>query len=109
MDEFEKPLTLQEVLERLKGLIGRTKLLSHLSAYPTYNGEPTHRRWGSRIIFYRDDYQRLLASLERPSASLSKREWITHAPPLPSAEKAYLRAMKLLAKKNTKARRPTKR
>lgn len=65
----DETMTFQDVLKRLKGRIGKTKLREHLSRVHEFHGGPTHRRWGSRFIFYPADYKRLLLSLECHSKS----------------------------------------
>ncbi|WP_238331238.1 MULTISPECIES: hypothetical protein [Acetobacter] len=62
-------MTTKDVLTRLNGRIGRTRLLEHLRKHPEYNGGPTHRRWGKKFVFSPDDYQRLIESMECPSSS----------------------------------------
>lgn len=59
-------LTLRQVLDQLRGLVGKTKLLQHLAEHPEHQGGPTHRRWGNRIVFYPEDLPRLRGSLECP-------------------------------------------
>lgn len=57
-------MTLPDVLERLRGKIGRTRLLEHLRGCPEYNGGPTHRKWGKKFVFSPHDYRRLIESME---------------------------------------------
>ena len=57
-------MTLPDVLERLKGIVGRTFILQHLKEHPEHKGKPTHRRIGRRIIVYAEDLPRLLDSSE---------------------------------------------
>ncbi len=49
--------TLPEVLDRLRGKIGRTGLLAHLEAVPVFAGGPTHGRHGRRYMFTADQVQ----------------------------------------------------
>ncbi|WP_415439530.1 hypothetical protein [Acetobacter orientalis] len=62
-------MTVPDVLERLKGKVGRTRLLEHLKRTPHYNGGPTFRWWGKKFIFSPEDYQRLIESMECHSSS----------------------------------------
>lgn len=56
-------LTFPDVLARLKGACGRTWLLNHLASVPEFDGGPTHRRVGRKIVFLPADFERLLESL----------------------------------------------
>ncbi|WP_158093561.1 hypothetical protein [Gluconobacter sp. DsW_056] len=47
---LEETLTFQDVLNRLKDRVGRTKLRERLDRVWDFHGGPTHRRWGHRII-----------------------------------------------------------
>ncbi|ANA13388.1 hypothetical protein [Acetobacter oryzifermentans] len=95
-DLFPTLLTLAQVLEHLKGIVGRTYLLQHLRMVPEFEGHPTHRRIGRRIVFYPADVQCLLSSLEeRPERPLRH----SHSSFEPSADKAYDKAVKLLKKR----------
>lgn len=57
-------ITLQQMLERLQGICGRTFLLGHLKETPFYDGVPTYHRIGNKIVFYPDDVKALMASFE---------------------------------------------
>lgn len=109
MAEIPKLLRVSDVLERLRGTIGRSKLLEHLKNYPEHNGAPTHRRIVGRIVFHPDDIIRLIDSLECHSKS-------SHAPAekrstyaVPSADKAYLSALALLTPTKQKRLEPNAR
>ncbi len=97
-DPFPTLLTLAQVLERLKGIVGRTYLLQHLSCMPQFESHPTHRRIGRRIVFYPEDIQYLLASLESRHERNSKHSGNVGIPE-PTAEKAYAAAVTLLKQK----------
>lgn len=95
-DSFPTLLTLAQALERLKGIVGRTYLLQHLRMVPEFEGRPTHRRMAGRIVFYPEDVQSLLTSLEeRPERPLRR----SQGPFEPSADKAYDQAVRLLKKR----------
>lgn len=103
-EALDETMTFQDVLDRLKGRIGKTKLREHLSRVHEFHGGPTHRRWGSRIIFYPADYKRLLLSLECPlkstSAPIQKRSMSVEL----SKDRAFMKAQELLTRgrqKNT--------
>src|SRR5687768_13007784 len=63
MAATERPLTMREALERLKGVCGRSWLRNHLDSVPEFGGGPTHRRIGKKIVFLPADWLRLLESL----------------------------------------------
>jgi hypothetical protein len=92
-------MTMADVLERLKGRMGRTNLIAHLQAHPVYAGGPTHRKNGRKILFTQGDYGRLIESLACPVAPPSKS---FHAPArrrstsaARSGESAYSKALAL--------------
>ncbi len=96
----EEIFTLAEVLERLKGRIGRTKLIAHINAVPRFAGAPTHRRNGVKYLFTEADIERIIDSLACPeptdtslSRSIFKKQSMKAAP---SDHKAYERAVKRL-------------
>ncbi|GBR15348.1 hypothetical protein GCM10007868_13610 [Gluconobacter frateurii] len=99
-------MTFQDVLVRLKGRIGRTKLREHLSRVREFHGGPTHRRWGSRIIFYPADYSRLLLSLECPSKSTSAPIQKRSMSVEPSKDRAFTKAQELLTQGRRKSTAP---
>lgn len=92
-DLFPTLLTLAQVLERMKGIVGRTYLLQHLRMVPEFEGRPTHRRVAGRIVFYPEDVRCLLASLEECSSRQIKP---SKTAPLSSAQKRYEKTVKLL-------------
>jgi hypothetical protein len=98
-----KIFTLAEVLRSLAGICGRTFVLEHLKKMPEFDGGPTHRRIGNKIVFYEDDISRFMASLERqPEPAPSPRRMEQRASI--SADKAYRNAMKLVARLTEEAR-----
>lgn len=62
-------MTMAEVLERLRGRMGRTNLIAHLKKHPVYAGGPTHRKNGRKVLFTEGDYGRLIDSLAAPAAA----------------------------------------
>jgi hypothetical protein len=58
--------TFSQVLELLKGRIGRTNLTKHLKAVPVFSGGPTHRKNGTKYLFTARDIERLVDSLVVP-------------------------------------------
>ena len=62
LDAPQDLLLLSEVLERLRGKVGRTRLLAHIVEHPRHNGGPTYRRNGRKLLFTEADYARLLDS-----------------------------------------------
>lgn len=97
MADSPKLMTFDQVLKNLQGIRGRTFLLDHLKNTPLHAGGPTHRRFGRRIVFYPEDYERLLQSLENQPEPVKDpaRNSSSRAPP--SAEKAYLNVLKLVS------------
>ncbi|GBR22958.1 hypothetical protein AA0616_2406 [Komagataeibacter nataicola NRIC 0616] len=89
-------MTLQDVLERLKGKIGRCRLLGHIRECPEHNGGPTHRRWGRKYIFSQSDYHRLIESIECPSRSYPSRNRKISTCGALSPDKAYSKALERL-------------
>ena len=85
-------MTLKDVLIKLKGIVGKTYLSQHLRDYPEYNGQPTHRRIGGKIIFYPEDLTRLIESLECRSKSSHAKEGKHYTSVEPSADRAYTKA-----------------
>ncbi len=67
MNSVPEIITLQQMLERLQGICGRTFLLGHLKETPFYDGVPTYHRVGNKIVFYPDDVKALMASFEPQS------------------------------------------
>ncbi|NPD70092.1 hypothetical protein HN018_21955 (plasmid) [Lichenicola cladoniae] len=64
-------LLLSEVLERLRGKVGRTRLLAHIIKHPKFGGGRTHRQKSRKLLFTKADYARLLESFVLvPSDSL---------------------------------------
>lgn len=98
----ETLLTLAEVLDRFKGLIGKTRLVAHIKAVPRFNGGPTHRKNGAKYLFTDGDIERVIASLEcqdQPALISSNRRLA--APeliPTTRADRAYADALALLTK-----------
>ena len=101
-DELSNLLMMKDLLLRLSGKIGETRLRKHLQETPVFAGGPTHRRWGKKIVFSGDDIERLLKSLECPSKLSVAPAANTFTSVEPSAEKAYLRAQALLTKSKPK-------
>ena len=91
-------MTLSDVLERLKGIVGRTFILQHLKEHPEHKGKPTHRRIGRRIIVYAEDFPRLLESLECRSKSSNAQAVKRSMCAEPSADRAYMKAQELITK-----------
>ncbi|WP_339077203.1 hypothetical protein QQM41_11595 [Acetobacter sp. AC2005] len=85
-------MTLKDVLLKLKGIVGKTYLSRHLKDHPEYNGQPTHRRIGGKIVFYPEDLPRLIESLECRSKSSHAKEGKRYTSAEPSADKAYMKA-----------------
>ncbi|MEW9274897.1 hypothetical protein [Gluconobacter oxydans] len=78
LNDLPTVYTVNDLLDHLKGRLGRGKLMQHLSQVPEFDGGPTHRRWSNRIVFYPEDITRLLSSLECPSKSsnaTTRRTW----------------------------------
>lgn len=73
MNSVPEIITLQQMLERLQGICGRTFLLGHLKATPFYDGVPTYHRIGNKIVFYPDDVKALMASFEPGQESRFRR------------------------------------
>lgn len=99
-------MTLPDVLERLRGIVGRTYLLKHLREYPEFNGRPTHRRIGGKVVVRAEDYPRLLESLECRSKSSNAKEGKRYTSVVPSAEKAFMNAQTLLTRNLQKLSAP---
>lgn len=107
----EELFTLAELLQRLKGKIGRTKLVQHINAVPQFAGGPTHRKIGAKYLFTEADIGRIIDSLACPENTASSlttsnfgKERVLAAP---SEQRAYDRAMKLLSKAMQKPTRRT--
>lgn len=77
----------------LQGVIGRTKLLHHLKQVPEFNGAPTHRRIGIKIMFRPEDIRTLIESLECPCQSSSGKAANRFTSAEPSEDKAYTNAL----------------
>lgn len=82
----------------LQGIIGRTKLLHHLKQVPEFNGAPTHRRIGIKIMFRPEDVRTLIESLECPSPSSSAKVGKRYTSAEPSEDKAYTNALERLTR-----------
>lgn len=102
-------MTLPDVLERLRGVVGRTYLLQHLRDHPEFNGKPTHRRIGGKLVVRAEDYPRLLESLECRSKSSNAKEGKRYTSVVPSAEKAFTNAQTLLTRNLQKLSAPKER
>lgn len=89
---------LDVLVNDLRGIVGRTKLLHHLRDVPQHNGAPTHRRIGSRIMFRPEDIKTLIESLECPSRSSHEKDGKTSTYAEPSEDKAYTRALERLTR-----------
>ncbi|MGO3517998.1 MAG: hypothetical protein ACTINM_05820 [Acetobacter cibinongensis] len=89
-------MTISDVLSRLKGKIGRCRLVDHLKANPEYAGGPTHRRWGKKYLFSPGDYERLIESIECRSSSSRHQNQKTSTCAALSPGKAYLKARERL-------------
>ena len=94
-DPFPTLLTLAQVMERLKGIVGRTYLLQHLSCMPQFERHPTHWRTGRRIAYHPEDIQYLLATLESRHERQPKHSR-SGGIPATTAEKAYAALVTLL-------------
>lgn len=102
-------MRLSDVLKRLRGIVGRTYLLNHLRDYPEFNGQPTHRRIGGKLVVRAEDYPRLLESLECRSKSSNAKEGKRFTSVVPSAEKAFTNAQTLLTRNLQKLSGPKER
>ncbi|MCP1196231.1 hypothetical protein ACLEIY_10400 [Acetobacter tropicalis] len=89
-------MTIKDVLSRLKGKIGRSRLVKHLHETPEYNGGPTHRKWGAKYLFSAQDYERLIESIECPSSSSKHQNRKTCISAALSPAKAYSKALERL-------------
>ena len=105
----EEILTIADVLTRLKGIMGRTKLTAHLQQVPEYEGGPTHRRFGNKIVFREGDYERLLESFECHSKSSRAKVVQRSTFAVPSEDRAYSRALELLTPNKPKPTAPSAR
>jgi hypothetical protein len=85
-------MNLQQVLERLRGTVGRSRLLDHLAAFPMFAGGATHGRLGRKYVFSPEQYRRLVESLSQPRQPAAIR--YPNAP-LPNADRAYASARAL--------------
>ena len=88
-------MTLNDVLARLRGKIGRTTLLQHLATVPVYAGKPTHGRLGRRFRFTQAQYANLVESLAVPPPPRAPNGAM---PAFPSEDRAYERVQALTAK-----------
>lgn len=97
---------LRQVLEALKGVCGRSRLLEHLSQYPVYDGAPTHHRIGNKIVFFTEDLVVLKASLARPPEPKPPLTVVDYS--YESKERKFQRVQKKLQpqKKAAKPRKP---
>lgn len=84
--------------EDLRGIVGRTKLLHHLKQVPEFNGAPTHRRIGIKIMFRPEDITTLIESLECPCQSSSGKAANRSISAEPSEDRAYTNALERLTR-----------
>jgi hypothetical protein len=104
--------TLADVLRKLRGLCGRGFLLQHIKRHPYYEGRPTHRRAGRKLLWRPSDFENLLESLA-PTCPVEPPLKSSHAPArkrsiseAKSSTSPYTRALELLTPSSRKKKGP---
>jgi hypothetical protein len=90
-------LTMAEVEQRLRGRMGRKRIIAQLNVYPVYAGGPTHSRNGRKYLLTEEQFSRFIRSLECRSASSATPDRPASTSAGPSAERQFMRAQALIA------------